>query len=212
MTTKSLACLLVAAVVALSAGCAGQMQSVGGADCYNKPLPALLDATDLKALFQGMAAELCADRRPVCPQDGKGAGDAAACLERDQVPRTTVLVTDFADLQSYAPNASGILMGELMRGALNDVCNNRIVQAEFGKYFKLSENGLVVLSRKAAEIKHSDYGEPEVVVGTYNYLNNNKVLVFARRINTESGEIPRMVTREVNYTCGGRYITGYTLK
>ena len=122
------------------------------------------------------------------------------------------MVTDFADIQSFMPNPSGLLMGELMRGGLNDVCSYKIVQAEFAKYFKLSENGLVVLTRQVSEVKKDAYSQPDVIVGTYSYLNNNKVLIFVRKINTESGIISRMVTRELNYTCLARSVTGYSVK
>jgi hypothetical protein len=109
-----------------------------------------------------------------------------------------VLVTDFADIQSFQPNQAGLLMGELMRGSLSNVCCYKIIQAEFGKYFKLSENGLVVLTRNATEIKNDEYAKSEAIVGTYSYMNNNKVVIFARRMNTETGKISRMVTKEVS--------------
>ena len=97
-------------------------------------------------------------------------------------------------------------MGELMRASLNKVCCYKIIQAEFAKYFKLSEKGLVVLTRNVNEIKKSEYFQSEAIVGTYNYVNNNKVVIFARKINMETGKISRMVTREVNYSCLGRLV------
>ncbi len=180
--------------------------------CYGKTLPVLLDSTDLKALFGDIAAELCID---TCSDsvtripDDKGA--AHNCTNRDEINRQTVLVTDFADIQTYIPNQSGILMGELMRASLNNVCCYKIVQAEFAKYFKLSENGLVVLTRKANEIKKEEYVQPEVVVGTYNYLSNNKVVIFVRRIDMQTGKISRIVTRELDYSCSGRLLK-YTVR
>jgi hypothetical protein len=122
------------------------------------------------------------------------------------------LVTDFADLQTFLPNQSGLLMGELMRGSLNNVCCNKILQAEFAKYFKLSESGLVVLTRKVSEIKKDEYTQSDAIVGTYSFQNNNKVVIFARKLNMDSGRISRMVTREVNYSCSGRSVDGYTVK
>jgi len=98
-----------------------------------------------------------------------------------------------------------------MRAGLSKVCCYKIVQAEFGKYFKLSENGLIVLTRKTSEIKKDEYVQPEAIIGTYNYLNNNKVLVFVRRINTETGKITKMVTRELDYSCFGKSLR-YTVK
>lgn len=180
--------------------------------CYGKTLPVLLDSTDLKALFGDIAAELCID---TCSDsvtripDDKGA--AHNCTNRDEINRQTVLVTDFADIQTYIPNQSGILMGELMRASLNNVCCYKIVQAEFAKYFKLSENGLVVLTRKANEIKKEEYVQPEVVVGTYNYLSNNKVVIFVRRIDMQTGKISKIVTRELDYSCSGRLLK-YTVR
>jgi len=103
-------------------------------------------------------------------------------------------------------------MGELMRGSLNKVCCYKIIQAEFAKYFKLSENGLVVLTRKINEIKKDDYSHSDVIVGTYSYLNNNKVLIFVRKINIGTGKISKMVTREISYNCVGRSVNGYSVK
>ena len=113
----------------------------------------------------------------------------------------TVLVADFVDLQNLLPNQTGILMGELMRGSLNSVCNYGIIQAEFSKYFKLSEKGLLVLSRDVSDIKIDTYSQSECIVGTYSIMNN-KLMIFARRINTGSGLISKMVTKEVDFECG----------
>jgi len=99
-----------------------------------------------------------------------------------------------------------------MRGSLSKVCSYKIVQAEFGKYFKLSENGLIVLTRNIREIKKDEYSQSEAIVGTYSYQNNNKIVIFARKINTETGNISRMVTREVNYACAGGAVLGYSVK
>jgi hypothetical protein len=163
-------------------------------------------------LFQDIAAELCVDTCSDCIAGNKdGKGTARTCANRDENSRLTVLVTDFADIQSFMPNQSGILMGELMRGSLSSVCCYRIIQAEFAKYFKLSENGLVVLTRKINEIKKDEYTQSEVIVGTYNYLNNNKVVIFVRKINTDTGKITKMVTREVNYNCFNRSVMSYTV-
>lgn len=180
--------------------------------CYGKTLPFLLDSTDLKALFEDIAAELCVDTCSDCDvRSPDGKIGVNACAYREEIMRQTVLVTDFADIQTFVPNQPGLLMGELMRAGLNKACCYKIVQAEFGKYFKLSENGLIVLTRKASEIKKDEYLQSEAIIGTYNYLNNNKVLVFVRRINTETGKISKMVTRELDYSCKGRSIR-YTVR
>lgn len=211
--------LIIGLILAgLLAGCASTTtRPTFGSACSNKSLPLLLDSTDLKELFQGIAAELCTDNcADSClnclkkPVDNKGISQA--CINRDELSRATVLVTDFADIQSFLPNQSGLLMGELMRSSLNNVCCNKIIQAEFAKYFKLSESGLVVLTRKVSEIKKDEYSQSDAIVGTYSYLNNSKVVIFARKLNMETGKISRMVTREINYSCSGRDVVGYILK
>lgn len=210
MVYRILVCLLISVMLP---SCASHNSLIVGGACYNKSLPLLLDATDLKVLFQDIAAELCTDNCTDCaPHTSNDVQSKEACASQIESSRTTVLVTDFADLQSFLPNQSGLLMGELMRGSLNKVCCNKIVQAEFAKYFKLSEKGLVVLTRNVKEIKKDDYSQSEAIVGTYSYLNNNKLVIFVRRINIETGRITRMATREVNYTCAERSVSGYTVK
>ena len=164
--------------------------------CTGKTLQQYLDATELKPLFMQMAAELC---------DAGVADDATICSV-DGSKRQTVLVTDFVDLKTFTPEHSGLIMGELMRGSLNQSCCYNISQAEFGKYFKLNEQGLISLTRKTSEINSSDFLQPEVVVGTYSFLGNSKITLFARRIQTNTGTVVRMVTREIHYSCLGRKI------
>jgi hypothetical protein len=101
-------------------------------------------------------------------------------------------------------------MGELMRGSLSSICSTKITQVEFAKFFNLNEKGLVVLSRKVSEIKKDEYDQTEAIVGTYSYLNN-KIVIFARKINVVTGKISRMVTREVDYNCAGGVVS-YTVK
>lgn len=190
----------------LVAGCASV--PVQG-QCHGKTLAQLLDATDLKSLFQQVAYELCTENCSDCvtrQPDGSLSITPNLCSMED-IKRQTVLVTDFVDIKTYTPELPGLLMGEMMRGGLNQVCCYKIVQAEFGKYFKLNANGLVSLTRHASDIKHDAYPQPEAVVGTYNHVSNNKVVLFARRINTTTGHVVRMVTREIDYSCTGRQIS-----
>lgn len=198
--------VILAVLVLLQSGCAGTMLN---SPCTGRTLPQLLDATNLKALFQEMAYELCTDSCSDC-----AVRDADKVMQVvptscgfEETRRQTVLVTDFVDIKSFMPEHSGLLMGEMMRGSLNRVCCYKIVQAEFGKYFKLNEHGLVSLTRRVSEVKQDDYQQPEAVVGTYNYLNNSKVVLFVRRINTTTGHVVKMVTREIDYSCIGRQIS-----
>ena len=197
--------LLLLCFALLLGGCVTEMAY---SPCQGRPLPQLLDATSLKPLFNEIAYELCSNNCTDCAvrnADGTLKITPQAC-GLDEFKRQTVLVTDFVDIRSYMPEPSGLLMGEMMRGGLNQVCCYKIVQAEFGKYFKLNEHGLVSLTRRVSEVKQDDYPQPEAVVGTYNYVNNNKVVLFVRRINTTTGQVVKMVTRELDYNCMGRKI------
>jgi hypothetical protein len=198
----SLVCIL-AMVALLAGGCASTQ-----GPCHGKSLAQLLDATDLKSLFQQAAYELCTENCRDCIRkspDGTVVVLPDLC-STDDIKRQTVLVTDFVDIKTYAPEQHGLLMGELMRGSLNQVCCYRIVQAEFGKYFKLNENGLVSLTRRISDVKQDSYPQPEAVIGTYNHVNSNKMVLFVRRINTTTGQVVKMVTREIDYSCNGRQI------
>ena len=155
-----------------------------------------LEQMELKPIFQGMAQELCAGSCAEGNQEGQPADGKA----RLGAANRTVLVTDFVDLQSLQANQPGILMGELMRGSLNSSCGYNIIQAEFAKYFRMTEKGLVVLSRDVNDLKMDKYYQSECIVGTYAFLNN-KLLIFAKRINTANGQISRMAIREIDFDC-----------
>jgi hypothetical protein len=173
----------------------------GGNTCSDATPRQLLEHTDLKSLFDGIALEICADGCQGTADPGTAANPVPT-KPSERCSGETILVTDFVDLQSLAPQKHGLLMGDLMRSALNSRCGYRIVQAEFSSFFRLSENGLVVLSRNSADIRNSEYRQSECVVGTYSFVGA-KLIVSVRRISTLTGRITRMVTREVDYTCSG---------
>ena len=179
-------------------GCSYFTSTARKSACTGKSFNQLLEATDLKPLFNGIARELCSESCVTPSASGK----SAACTSVADNPYHSVLVTDFVDIQSFTPASQGILMGELMRGSLSSVCGTKITQAEFAKFFSLNEKGLVVLSRKISEIKQEEFDQTEAVVGTYSFLSN-KIVIFARRINVVSGKISRMSMREVDYSCNG---------
>lgn len=191
----------VAAVIAalFLTGCATQSTVKRRSSCSGKSFNQLLESTDLKPLFNEIARELCTET------SASGGGTTSEKSANGSAANDTdysVLITDFVDIQSFTPASQGLLMGELMRGSLSSVCSTKITQVEFAKFFSLNEKGLVVLSRKVSEIKKDEYNQTEAIVGTYSYLNN-KIVIFARKINVVTGKISRMVTREIDYNCSG---------
>ena len=193
-------------------GCAAQNTATRYSACYGKTFNQLLESTNLKPLFNDIARELCSepgvtDRTAASVESPENSPRNQAANEKKNF---SVLVTDFVDIQSFTPASQGLLMGELMRGSLSSVCNTKITQVEFAKFFNLNEKGLVVLSRKVSEIKKDEFDQTEAIVGTYSYLNN-KIVLFARKINVVTGRISKMVTREVDYNCAGGTVS-FTVK
>ena len=193
-------------------GCAAQNTAVRYSTCYGKTFNQLLEATDLKPLFNDIARELCTEPCPSSEGSSSPADktDKSRCSAVNDKNSYSILITDFVDIQTFIPASQGLLMGELMRGSLSSICSTKITQVEFAKFFNLNEKGLVVLSRKVSEIKKDEYDQTEAIVGTYSYLNN-KIVIFARKINVVTGKISRMVTREVDYNCAGGNVS-YTVK
>jgi len=200
--------VLAALCVAISlTGCASQNTVKRYSTCSGKSFNQLLESTELKLLFNDIARELC--KEPCVTEVGTPAENMSTCSSANDGNDYSILVTDFVDIQSFTPASQGLLMGELMRGSLSSVCSTKITQVEFAKFFNLNEKGLVVLSRKVSVIKNDEYDQTEAIVGTYSYLNN-KIVIFARKINVVSGKISRMVTREIDYNCAGGNVS-YTV-
>lgn len=189
-------------------GCASQNPVKRYSTCSGKSFNQLLESTELKPLFNDIARELCTE--PCAAEAGAPPESIRTCSRANDGINYSILVTDFVDIQSFTPASQGLLMGELMRGSLSSVCSTKITQVEFAKFFNLNEKGLVVLSRKVSEIKKDEYDQTEAIVGTYSYLNN-KIVIFARKINVVSGKISRMVTREIDYNCAGGTVS-YSIK
>lgn len=157
-------------------------------------LDVLMEAMDLKKIFEDMARELCTDSCSQCA----GTENRPQMEILENCRQETLIVTDFVDLETYVPRRYGILMGELMRGGLTKSCCNRIVQGEFARYFKLTERGFVALTRNANEIKNDEYLQATCVVGTYEH-KGSKVLLFAKKIDIPTGRIIRLATREIDF-------------
>jgi hypothetical protein len=200
--------LLCATLILILTGCGAHNTTFRTASCNGKSFNHLLEATELKPLFNDMALELCSESHSSdnAPDAKDRKNNPFGYLPSSEKNAYALLVTDFVDIQSFAPASQGLLMGELMRGSLSSVCGTKITQAEFAKFFNLNANGLVVLSRKVSEIKKDEYDQNEAVVGTYSYLNN-KIILFVRKINVVTGKISKMATRELNYNCVGNGVS-----
>jgi len=117
----------------------------------------------------------------------------------------TIIVTDFVDLETLKPGRSGLLLSELLKSELSQVCHTKVVQVEFSKYFTIGENGLRVLTRNVEELKGVSQPVMVAVVGTFN-LSQNKLYLFSHVINIQTGVVYRIVGEKVGYR-----IEGYTI-
>jgi hypothetical protein len=135
-----------------------------------------------------------------CPSNCAGpAPNAISCDE--QGLSKLVLVPDFVNLTTYTPASTGLYMGEQMRAALSQRCNSKIYQAEFGRDLKLSGEGLVALTRNPGEVVKEEFTGQDILVGTYAY-NGNRLSLFVRKISGASGVISKMISKEIEFSCG----------
>ena len=155
-----------------------------------------LEAMDLNSFFAAMANDL---KVQSCEVAGKSA-------DADDATRG-YLVTDFVDLQDFSAGRPGKVMGEVMRAAISgpNRCA-RVYQVEFSKNFKLTDTGLVSLSRNIEDLDPALRPVKEAVVGTYTSWPT-KMLFVVRRIDLMTGRIVQSSSREVKFECrGGRLL------
>ncbi len=145
----------------------------------------ILPKLNLRDVFNSVAKDICQSR----------------CVPK------TVLVTDFLDIETYRPEREGMLMSEIMRGSLSERCCYQIVQGEFSKHFRLSQKGLIALTRNPEEIRHREFPYTEAIVGTYSF-SENKLFIFVRQVNLKTGKIRKFITREISFSCVGNQVIG----
>ena len=138
---------------------------------------------NLQRYFESIAGDLCRDM----------------CSTED-CSNATILATNFVNVQTLVPGKSGLLMGELMSSNLNNVCGYNVVQVEFSRLFKLSEGGLITMTRNPTNLQRTEYAVKNCVVGSYS-ATPNKLYLFAKIINTWTGKIIKMTSREVDLSC-----------
>lgn len=145
-----------------------------------------LSNVKLQKYFDDMAKELCSD----------------SCSGQS-CSNYSIAVPDFVDMQTLAPQKIGVLMGELMRSSLNKVCGYNIIQVKFSYLFKMSDSGVITLTKNFSDALKSQYASLSVkncIAGTYSNTSN-KLYIFARIINNSDGKIIKMTSKEVKLSC-----------
>lgn len=139
---------------------------------------------DLQPVIDSVAYELCPE------------------YDKDKCLGGPIIITDVVDIKTLKPRRIGMLMSEMIRNSISNVCCNRIFQGEFSRYFRLDEGGLVVLTRDPSEIKNEGYPFSDAIVGTYN-ITKDRLYIFFRRINVQTGQATKFTSREIAFQCIG---------
>ena len=174
------------------AGCASNDHQ----QCAKLGLPRLVVLNEVGKVFNEFASGFCPAS---CSAAASSAPVTSTCDERGL--SKLVLVPDFVNLTTYTPGTTGLYMGEQMRAALSQRCNSKIFQAEFGRDLKLSGEGLVALTRDPAEVAKDEFTGQDILIGTYAY-SGNRLSVFVRKISGAGGVISKMLSKEIEFSCG----------
>jgi hypothetical protein len=147
-----------------------------------------LQATDLTLLVSGMATEL----NTSLPKFDPNGPDEYGVL----------LVADFVNVNTLKTEPNVLVMSEMMRTYLARIPGKKVVQVEFGKDIRISDTGIVSLTRKIGQTGNTKVGASQVIVGTYLNLPN-KLVINVKAIDPSNQIISAALVRELNYLCSG---------
>lgn len=153
-----------------------------------------LQATDLSSLMQSMAAEL---------NNGLPKFDP-----RFSEDNSVLLVSDFVNINTLKTEQNSLVMSDMLRTYLANLPGKKVIQVEFGKDIRLSDSGVISLTRNIDLANKQKVGANQVVVGTYLDLQS-KLIINLRAIDPTNQIISSAVVRELKYSCnsGKLYLT-----
>lgn len=123
--------------------------------------------------------------------------DAVKQLFRNQEIPDKIIVTDFVEISSLKNHSKiGYILSNSIKDSLINIYNANVVEAEVSNYFKLSANGLRLLTRDTKKVKSLNYKIDNAVVGTY-AQNGKELVVFVKLINLETGIIKGSYTNSM---------------
>lgn len=163
-------------------GCASDVPL---AKCTTNP-DNIISQIDTQKLVSDLALSLC----PLKSSDLKNINDAI----------DPVVIPDFVDVHTHQPKRAGILLGELFRSGVFNVCKVPVKQIDLSKNFKLNPNGLIALSRNPTEVRQQDFQASTALIGTYD-LTGNKLTLVVRWLDIESANFHSIKTKQVIWSC-----------
>ncbi|MEA2111612.1 MAG: FlgO family outer membrane protein [Campylobacterota bacterium] len=112
-----------------------------------------------------------------------------------------ILVTDFVDTTSLENNSKfGFVLSNNLKDSLINKHSFKVIEAEVSKYFKISGNGLKILSRDSDNMRKTTLKVTRVVAGTYTYTDE-ELVIFVKLINLKTGIIEGSYARTLPMTC-----------
>jgi TolB-like protein len=125
------------------------------------------------------------------------ANDAVRQIFKNKDIPKIIVVTDFVDLSSLQnQSVLGYILSNSVKDSLINIHNANVIESEVSKYFKLSSNGLRLLTRDIDKVKTTKYMVEEAIVGTYTYTKN-ELIVFVKLINLKTGLIKGSYTNSM---------------
>ncbi len=112
-----------------------------------------------------------------------------------------IIVTEFVDLTSLEnPSKFGYVLSNSIKNSLINDLDTEVIEAEVAKYFKISGNGLKLLSRDIDNIRTDNLNVQHAVVGTYTYTETETV-VFVKLVNLATGIIEGSYSKTLPMNC-----------
>lgn len=125
------------------------------------------------------------------------ADDAIKTVLKDKPIPKLVVVTDFVDLSSLKNSSKiGYILSNSIKNSLINLYKVNVIESEISKYFKLSQNGLRLLTRDIKNVKSTKYNVQEAIVGTYT-KTENELIIFVKLIDLKTGIIKGSYTNSL---------------
>jgi len=109
-------------------------------------------------------------------------------FQSTKIPKR-VIVTDFVDITSLQNNSKlGYVLSNNIKNSLINHFKINVVEAEVSKYFRISGNGLKILSRNIDKLRARNFQVEYAIVGTYTHTDK-ELVIFVKLIDLKTGII-----------------------
>jgi len=109
-------------------------------------------------------------------------------LSKIELPKK-IIVTDFVDITSLENKRKlGYVLSNSIKNSLINKYNTDVVEVEVSKYFKISGNGVKILSRDVDKLRSTNFDVRYAIVGTYTHTNS-ELIIFTKLIDLKTGII-----------------------